>query len=209
MSSYKGAAMTKKLLVLCFLLSLVLAAKAQAVLDSAGRDPGYVKTILARSRKIVDGLNLNNGSSPNDVANIVANRYFELNDIDKKYGTDKAAYYAELYIHHFEFAAMLSNYLTADQIEKIKDGMTYGVVPKTYEAYLEMIPSLKNNEKLQILNWLKEAREFAVDAGSAQAKHACFGKYKGRINNWLSKRGYNLTAERQEWMKRIENQKKK
>jgi hypothetical protein len=76
MSSYKGAAMTKKLLVLCFLLSLVLAAKAQAVLDSAGRDPGYVKTILARSRKIVDGLNLSNRSSPNDVANIVANRLF-------------------------------------------------------------------------------------------------------------------------------------
>ena len=86
--------------------------------------------------------------------------------------------------------------------------MTYGVVPKTYQAHLEMIPTLKENEKLQILNWLKEAREFAIDAPDAKSKHAWFGKYKGRINNWLSKRGYNLDAERQAWYKRIEAAKK-
>lgn len=48
--------------------------------------------------------------------------------------------------------------------------MTYGVVPKTYEAHLEMIPSLSEEEKLQILNWLKEAREFAIDAENAKAQ---------------------------------------
>ncbi len=201
--------MVKKLLVFFYLISFVVVAKAQVVLDSAGRDPEYVKTILTRSQKIIDGLNLGGLSIKNNVIDIVANRYFKLNDIDKKFGTDKTAHAAELYIHHFEFTTALDNYLTADQIEKIKDGMTYGVVPKTYEAYLEMIPSLKDGEKLQILNWLKEAREFAIDAGSAKTKHAWFGKYKGRINNWLSGRGYNLTVERQEWMKRIENQKKK
>ncbi|HNZ81766.1 MAG TPA: DUF3826 domain-containing protein, partial [Bacteroidales bacterium] len=35
------------------------------------------------------------------------------------------------------------------------------------------------------------------------AKHAWFGKYKGRINNYLSKRGYNLTKEREAWNERI------
>ena len=72
-----------------------------------------------------------------------------------------------------------------------------------------MIPSLKENEKLQILNWLKEAREFAIDAENANAKHGWFGKYKGRINNWLTKRGYDLKAEREGWYKRIEAAKKK
>ncbi len=198
--------MVKKLLVFFYLISFVVVAKAQVVLDSAGRNPEYVKTILTRSQKIIDGLNLGGLSIKNNVIDIVANRYFQLNDIDKKFGTDKTAHAAELYAHHFELATALGNYLVADQIEKIKDGMTYDVVPKTYEAYLEMIPSLKDDEKLQILNWLKEAREFAIDAGSSKTKHAWFGKYKGRINNWLSKRGYNLTVERQKW---IENQKKK
>ena len=72
-----------------------------------------------------------------------------------------------------------------------------------------MIPSLKPEEKAQILAWLKEAREFAMDAGTSKDKHAWFGKYKGRINNWLAKRGYNLTKEREEWAKRIESSKKK
>ncbi len=34
-------------------------------------------------------------------------------------------------------------------------------------------------------------------------KHDAFGKYKGRINNYLTGRGYNLTKEREEWYKRI------
>ena len=136
-------------------------------------------------------------------------RYFLLNDIYEKFGKNKAERDAELYKHHFEFAANLENYLSEKQVEQVKDGMTFGVVPKTYQAHLEMIPSLKENEKLQILNWLKEAREFAIDAENSKAKHGWFGKYKGRINNWLTKRGYDLKAEREGWYKRIEAAKKK
>jgi hypothetical protein len=66
-----------------------------------------------------------------------------------------------------------------------------------------MIPSLKEEEKAQILLWLKEARELAVDAESSKKKHEVFGKYKGRINNYLAKRGYDLTKEREEWYKRV------
>ncbi|MDY6270921.1 MAG: DUF3826 domain-containing protein, partial [Prevotella sp.] len=156
-------------------------------------------------------------------------RYFLLNKIhttcnnklkyakDSLKGNDKAQYMlqaqnerdAALYKHHFEFAANLANYLTDSQIEVIKDGMTYGVVKVTYDAQLDMIPTLKPDEKLQILNWLKEAREFAMDAGDSKSKHAWFGKYKGRINNWLAGRGYDLTKEREAWYKRIEAKKQK
>lgn len=177
-------------------------------LDSAGRDAKYVSNIMARSQKIVDALQLTNAYSKQNVLNIVCNRYFLLNDIFEKAGKDKNLRDAELYKHHFEFAADLETYLSEQQVEAIKDGMTFGVVPKTYQAHLEMIPTLKENEKLQILNWLKEAREFAIDAENSKAKHGWFGKYKGRINNWLTKRGYDLKAEREAWYKRIEAAKK-
>ena len=50
--------------------------------------------------------------------------------------------------------------------------------------------------------WLTEARERAIDAESSDKKHAWFGKYKGRINNYLSAAGYDLKKEGIEWEKR-------
>lgn len=110
---------------------------------------------------------------------------------------------AALYRSHFAFAADLSLFINEKQIEVVKDGMTFGVVKVTYDATLDMIPTLKKEEKAQILAWLKEAREFALDAENSNKKHEAFGKYKGRINNYLSKRGYDLVKEREEWYKRI------
>jgi hypothetical protein len=101
-------------------------------------------------------------------------------------------------------AAKLSLYLDDAQIEQVKDGITMGVVKVTYDATLDMIPTLKEDEKVQILAWLKEARELALDAESSKKKHEVFGKYKGRINNYLVKRGYDLKKEREEWYKRME-----
>ena len=54
----------------------------------------------------------------------------------------------------------------------------------------------------------QEAREFAIDASDSKSKHAWFGKYKGRINNWLTARGYDLKSERDGWNQRIEAAKK-
>ena len=36
---------------------------------------------------------------------------------------------------------------------------------------------------------LKEAREEAMDGGSAEEKTAVFQRYKGKINNFLSRQG--------------------
>ena len=91
-----------------------------------------------------------------------------------------------------------------EQVEQVIDGMTYGVVQVTYQSHLDMIPSLTEEEKLQLMAWLKEARELAVDAENSNKKHGVFGKYKGRYNNYLTRRGYDLKAERAEWYKRIE-----
>jgi hypothetical protein len=217
----------KKILILLCIAFACMTADAQVALDSVNRDAQYVNTIVNRSKKIVDALNLQ-GDTRINVLNIVCNRYFLLNDIQDRcnkataeakanlQGEAKTAAIknaenerdAELYKHHFEFPATLSNYISDSQIVAIQDGMTYNTVKVTYDAYLDMIPTLKPEEKVQILAWLKEAREFAADAANSDAKHAWFGKYKGRINNWLSQRGYNLNAEREQWAKRIEAKKK-
>ena len=214
----------KKIVLMSLLLLCGWISAGAVDLNKENRDPKYVESIVNRSQKIVDKLGLTDVKAAEDVCNIIANRYFELNDIyeirdakvktvkesgltgDAKNEALKAAENekdAALYRSHFAIPASLSLFLNEEQIEAVKDGMTYGVVKVTYEATLDMIPSLKEEEKVQIYAWLVEAREFAMDAENSNKKHAAFGKYKGRINNYLAKRGYNLTKEREEWAKRV------
>lgn len=199
----------RKILYAAMLWLLSLTANAQVILNTEGQDPQYVETIKGRAQKIVDGLQLTDAQKAENVRNIIANRYFLLNDIHSKYGKDQQeARDAELYKHHFELASALALYLTDGQIDAVKDGMTYGRLQRDYKAQLEMIPSLTDEEKAQILIWLKEAREYAMDAADSKGKHFWFDKYRGRTNNWLSARGYDLKKERDAWMKRIEEAKK-
>ena len=182
---------------------------AQVALKTEGQDPQYVETIKGRAQKIVDGLGLTDATKAESVRNIIANRYFLLNDIHSKYDkTQQDALYAELYRHHFELASALALYLNEEQIDAVKDGMTYGRLKRDYNAQIEMIPSLTEEEKAQVLIWLKEAREYAMDAADSKGKHFWFDKYRGRTNNWLSARGYDLKKERDAWMKRNENKNK-
>jgi hypothetical protein len=93
---------------------------------------------------------------------------------------------------HGEYLARLATELTPAQIDQVKDGMTYGVLPLTFRVYQEMLPNLTAEQKAQILAWLTEARELAMDGSTSEEKHAWFGKYKGRINNYLSKAGIDM-----------------
>lgn len=219
----------KKILFSLLLATICLTASA-VELNSEGRDTAYVASIVKRSQKIVDKLDIKEKEAQTAVLHIIANRYFELNDIYeardarkeefkamnlpeeyKQLASDFVRYECDskLYRSHFAFPAALSIYLTPEQVTAVIDGMTYGVVKVTYDSHLDMIPSLTDEEKSQIMAWLVEAREFAVDAENSNKKHGAFGKYKGRINNYLSKRGYDLQAEREAWYKRIEERKAK
>ncbi len=213
----------KKSIITCLLLIAMTVAAEAVELNSKGRNPEYVASIVKRSQKITDKLELADSVAAQKVTYIIANRYFELNDIyeerdkEMKFAKDSLSGVAReaalksteerkdaaLYRTHFAFPAALSLYLDEAQIEAVKDGMTYGVVMVTYNSHLDMIPSLTAEEKAQIMAWLKEARELAMDAENSNKKHAVFGKYKGRINNYLSKRGYDLVKEREAWYKRI------
>lgn len=94
---------------------------------------------------------------------------------------------------HDQFLSQLSEQLTPEQIEQVKDKMTYNKVQVTYNAYLQQLQGKLNDEqKAKILEFLKAAREDAIDGVSAEEKTAIFGKYKGKINNYLATQGISM-----------------
>lgn len=168
--------------------------------------------LVQRAEKIVATLRLDDPAKAARVRALVAQQYAALRPIhqhrdaglklaqelpDKAQAqTRRAEVLAKTDAHladlHGKFLAALAPELTPAQIDQIKDGMTYGVLPLTFRVYQEMLPDLTPAQKTQILAWLTEAREHAMDASTSEEKHAWFGKYKGRINNYLAKAGYNL-----------------
>lgn len=207
------------ILILCS--SIVFGQDSKNVED---KDAAYTRTITSRAEKIVNTLSISDSSKAKQVIFVIANQYRDLNAIYterdeqlkkiKQEGLTKektdtatkkleAAVNNKIAVLHASFISRLSSQLTPNQVIKVKDGMTYNVLNVTYTAYVDMIPSLTKEQKDQIMVWLVEAREYAMDGESSEKKHWWFGKYKGRINNYLSAQGYNITKEREDWEKRI------
>ncbi|WP_246162147.1 DUF3826 domain-containing protein [Sphingobacterium phlebotomi] len=184
----------------------------------------YLQVITERSDKIVATLGITDSAKYDQVRDVLVTQYATLNthhenraaeikNLKDKFGGQKevleekrtqyeAREDAKLRKIHTTFVEALANYLQPEQIEKVKDGMTYGVLPLTYGAYQDMIPTLTDEQKAKILAYLTEARELAMDAPGSREKHGVFGKYKGRINNYLSAEGYNLKEEGDRWEER-------
>jgi len=207
----------KNLLGIIFGLLLSFSAFSQ-------NDAEYRKVLTERAEKIVKTLGINDSEKYNRVTETLVNQYKVLGEINDTYDNNLKATkekikdgsqleevteslynekMAQLYNAQCAFLGNLSTELTNEQIDQVKDGMTYGVLMVTYKSYNDMVPSLKENEKRQIYAWLVEAREHAMSASSSKDKHGWFGKYKGRINNYLSKQGYDIQKERKAWEERV------
>jgi hypothetical protein len=214
----------KKLLPLVFVLMLG-ATVSNAQTADADKAAQYTKTITGRADKIVAKLGITDSVKYKKVLAIIVDQYRTINDmhdarntqakaIKEQAGDDKAAATAktkalddemELKINalHTLYLSKLGAQLSAEKVEKVKDEMTYDLVRITYNAYLAEVLTLTDAQKTQIKAWLIEAREHAIDAESSDKKHGVFGKYKGRINNYLSAQGYDMKKEGEEWKKRI------
>lgn len=194
----------------------------------AQANPDYEKVLTERTGKIVQTLGITDSVQYKAVMNTIVHQYMDLNAIHDQYkvavaaikadsfkGVDKAAAVrqqeekkqAALRALHQQFIASLSARLNATQVEQVKDGMTYRVLPGTFSAYQDMLPQLTAAQKEQIYTWLVEARELAMDEGTSGDKHKVFGKYKGRINNYLSEAGYDLKKETAAWQQRLKERK--
>jgi hypothetical protein len=217
--------MSIKKLSLVFLLFAFCKLSAQQYAD-----PEYIKVTNERAAKIVEKLALNDKQKETAVTNIIALQFRDLSKIHdgrdaeikkvkddssltkekQNEKIDKLKANADKSIDklHKTYLKKLGTQLNAAKITEVKDGMTYGVLPITVTAYNDMIPTLTEVQKKYIYDALVEARERAMDGGSSKEKHAWFGKYKGRINNYLSKEGYDLTKEREGWNIRIAEKEK-
>jgi hypothetical protein len=184
--------------------------------ENQEEEAAYTKVINERADKIVDTLEIEDSEKASRVRDLIAGYYRSLRDVhderDAKVAETKQSpagdqTVAEAWVTvardranlklidvHRRFVARLAVELSPEQIEKVKDGLTYGVVQVTYQGYLELLPDLSDEQKREILANLIEAREQAMDGGSSEEKHGIFGKYKGRINNYLSEQGYDLKA---------------
>jgi hypothetical protein len=205
----KKVALYSLLIGVCLLLSGVVDAQ-----QSSQDEAAYLQTITLRANKIVQALSLTDSSLFYQVQNMVANQYAAIKNVHDNFNkkakeeaanatSNEAERMDVLKVQHNLFIASLSTVLSVQQIDVIKDGMTYGVLPKTFKGYEEMILTLTPVQKNQIYAYLLEAREFAMDAESSEKKHAWFGKYKGKINNYLSAEGYDMKKEGIAWKERI------
>jgi hypothetical protein len=208
-----------------YIAILLLSVAGNAAFAQTATDNNYKKVITERSNKIVTGAGITDSVKFKKVRDIVVAQYNDLNtvydarktkanDIKAQMPDDKAGANAKIAlvdsdvvkqvkVLHASYIKKLNKELSADEVDKIKDGMTYRIYPITYTAYQDEIPNLTDEQKGKIKGWLLEARENAIDAESAEKKHAWFGKFKGRINNYLSAQGYDMKKEGEEWQKRI------
>lgn len=217
--------MYKKLVAVALLVFL----GSNAILAQAGVDPEYVKVTNERAQKIVDVLKIQTQADQVVVRDIIAEQYRSLSKLQeardakiaevKKSVTNKEQQKKEvdklnndtdkkIMSLHKSYLKKLSKKLNNSQIVQVKDGMTYGVLPITVLGYNDMLPNLTQEQQKYIYDALVEAREHAMDGGSSKEKHAWFGKYKGRINNYLSQQGYDLNKESTDWHKRLEEREK-
>jgi hypothetical protein len=172
---------------------------ADTNVTTADTEAKYTAAIEGRTTDIVKVLALNDADKAAKVHDIIIAQYRALNawhnENDAKLKAAKADTNAVAQIRaslkslHNEFLSKLSENLTPAQVEKVKDKMTYGKVQFTYAGYVSQYPDLSETNKSEILNMLKQAREEAMDGGSAAEKTAVFQRYKGKINNYLSKQG--------------------
>lgn len=203
---------------------ILLAVEASAQKSEIVQDTAYSKVVQQRAAKIVEQLNIAGAAKQESVQQTIAGQYYNLNSIYTKRDNALAALkndttgaaaagqrINEAAIRsvdslHPVYIAALQRDLDSAQVDAVKDGMTYNVLHVTYKAYQEMLPNLTTEQKQQIYTWLVEAREHAMDAESSDKKHAWFGKYKGRINNYLSAQGINMKQATEEWQKRTRQQ---
>ena len=189
------------------------------------KEAEYRAVVTQRADKIVKNMNITDSVVYKEVRATIADQYVNLSEIHdsrnaaikkvkEEYKSDKDKSEAKvkklevkadkkLTKLHKKYIARLAKNLSPAQVDQVKDGMTYNVLPNTYRAYQEMLPNLTEEQKKQILAWLTEAREHAIDAESSDKKHAWFGKYKGKINNYLSKAGIDMNKEGKAWQERI------
>jgi hypothetical protein len=92
---------------------------------------------------------------------------------------------------HKDLLDVLNKELTPEQVEFILDQYTIGKVAFTLKGYKAIVPDLKPEEENKILEYLKQAREQAIDYKSMRQISAIFEIYKTKCEQYLNGNGRN------------------
>ena len=218
----------KRIIIICLMAIGLLPLIAQKAVTA--EDKQYLEVLRNRSENILNKyVDLQPGETRDKVIDLMVKQYWDLNKVhdskDAKIkelrGKDLSSEKLDKQKNKLEkkadkklnklqkkYLKNLSKLISDKQIDGIKEGMTLGAMTHNYRGFIEMIPSLTEEEKEYIKNQLLEARDSAMNEGSSEAKHTIFRQYKGRINNYLSgERGYDLEKEGQLWQERIKKMK--
>jgi hypothetical protein len=198
--------MITRILIAVFALFSFATFAAETNLTPQEAEAKYTKAIEGRTADILKILALSDTNKIARVHDIIIAQYRALNAWhDANDGKLKAArkdtnavaeIRTSLKTLHDNFLARLGENLSPEQVDQVKDKMTYGKVQFTFNGYLTQYPDLSEANRQKILELLKEAREEAMDGGSAGEKTAVFQRYKGKINNYLSKEGIHPPAKK-------------
>jgi hypothetical protein len=180
--------------------------------NAADLEMTYSNALSIRADNILEALALTDAAKSNDVRQLIIAQYRALRTRDKvidsqlkaagkpvNYANREAGLTTQSKTLHQEFLTKLAADLTPEQIEMVKDKMTYNKVKGTYDAYCLIVPDLTDADKTEILGKLKAAREEAIDGGSAPEKSAIFQNYKEQINDYLNHHGHDVAKDFSEW----------
>lgn len=92
---------------------------------------------------------------------------------------------------HKDLMTALKADLTAEQVETILDKYTIGKVAFTMNGYRAIVPDLKPEEEAKLLEFLKQAREQAIDFKNMTQVSAIFEIYKTKCEQYLNSNGRN------------------
>ena len=201
----------------CLLATPLLADTGDAVSPVTQQDleNAYTVAIEKRTDDIMKVLALSDSAKAEKVRRLIIAQYRALKDRDASIDTrvkaaadkdpaatakERASIYERLSKPlHEKFLKDLSAELSPEQVDLVKDRMTYGKVKFTYDAYCQIVPGLTEDQKKKIMELLMQARDEAIDGGSAGQKSEIFQKYKDRINAYLDDQGHNTAKALQDW----------
>jgi len=92
---------------------------------------------------------------------------------------------------HEDLMNALNKDLSPEQVEMILDKYTVGKVAFTMKGYKAIVPDLKPEEEAQIITYLKQAREQAIDYKNMNQISAIFEIYKTKSEQFLNSNGRN------------------
>ena len=185
------------------------AAKATAPTPGLSPEAEYERKLENRCNDIMNTLALTDALKASSVRQVILDQYRalhswqETNDrrmgelkkashspdaaVSAKAKTDLETLMATRKDLRVAFLSALGKQLSQAQVDLVKDKMTYNKVQVTFTVYCAQNPWFTEENKAAVKAWLLEAREEAIDGGSADEKSDIFNKFKGRINNYISK----------------------